>query len=216
MVESVVVTIAPRSGRVRGLTIDLIPCLVSVLAGYLLGSVASAIVVCRLLRRPDPRSGGSNNPGATNVLRIAGRDAAAVTLIGDVLKGAIAVAIARLVSPDPVVWALAGAAAFFGHLYPLYFGFRGGKGVATALGSLTAAIPWAGALTAATWLVVIAAARVSALASLASFALAPVYVAVVTGSIALVAITLVVSGALVWRHRSNIRKLLGKPSDGAL
>ncbi len=195
------------------LTIDPVASAVAIVAGYLLGSVACAIVICRVMGRPDPRSGGSSNPGATNVLRTAGRDAAALTLLGDVLKGVIAVAIARALSPDPIVWALAGAAAFFGHLYPLYFGFRGGKGVATALGSLAAAIPWAGALTAATWLAVIALARVSAIASLAAFILAPLYVALVTHSPALVTITVVVSIALVWRHRSNVRKLFAQGSS---
>jgi len=183
-----------------------------VVTGYLLGSLACAIVICRAMGRGDPRSGGSSNPGATNVLRTAGRDAAALTLIGDVLKGVIAVGIARALSPDPIVWALGGAAAFFGHLYPLYFGFRGGKGVATALGSLATALPWAGAMTAATWLAVIALARVSAIASLAAFLLAPLYVALVTQSPALISITAIVSVALVWRHRSNIRKLFARRS----
>lgn len=196
----------------RRLAIDTVASITAIVTGYLLGSVACAIVICRLMGRADPRSGGSSNPGATNVLRTAGRDAAALTLVGDVLKGVIAVTIARALTPDPVVWALAGAAAFFGHLYPLYFGFRGGKGVATALGSLASAIPWAGALTAATWLAVIALARVSAIASLAAFVLAPLYVALVTHSPALIAITVVVSLALIWRHRSNIRKLFAKDS----
>ena len=177
--------------------------------GYLLGSVASAVVVCRALRRPDPRSGGSRNPGATNVLRIAGRDAAALTLAGDVLKGLLAVIVARAVTAEPTAWALTGAAAFFGHLYPVFFGFRGGKGVATALGALAAATPWAGLMTVGTWLAVVAVARVSALGALVAFALAPVYVALVTGGTPeLVAIAAVVSVALIWRHRGNIRGLV--------
>ncbi len=207
------VTIQASLDWMTRLAIDPVAATAAVVAGYLLGSVACAIVICRVMGRADPRSGGSSNPGATNVLRTAGRDAAALTLIGDVLKGVIAVVVARALSPDPLVWALAGAAAFFGHLYPLYFRFRGGKGVATALGSLATAIPWAGALTAATWLAVIAVARVSAIASLAAFVLAPLYVALVTHSPALIGITIVVSVALIWRHRGNIRKLLARGSS---
>lgn len=178
------------------------------LLGYLLGSVASAIVVCRLLGRPDPRSEGSRNPGATNVLRVAGRPAAALTLAGDLLKGLGAVLLARAVTPDPIAWALTGAAAFLGHLYPVYFGFRGGKGVATALGALLAATPWAGLLTVTTWLLVVAIARISALAALTAFALAPFFVALTTHSATLVVIAAAVSMLLFWRHRSNIRQML--------
>jgi len=191
---------------------DIAICASLVIAGYLLGSLASAIIVCRALGRPDPRAGGSSNPGATNVLRVAGRDAAALTLAGDVAKGIAAVAIARLVSAEPTVWALAGAGAFFGHLYPVFFAFRGGKGVATALGALATAVPWAGAVTAATWLAVIALARISAVASLTAFALAPVYVGVFTADPWLCAVVGVVSLALIARHRSNIRQLLARSS----
>ncbi len=191
---------------------DVAVCAGLIIVGYLLGSLASAIIVCRALGRPDPRTGGSSNPGATNVLRVAGRDAAVLTLAGDVAKGVAAVAIARLVSTEPTVWALAGAGAFFGHLYPLFFAFRGGKGVATALGALAAAVPWAGAVTAATWLAVIAIARISAVASLTAFALAPVYVGVFTANPGLCAVAAVVSLALIARHRSNIRRLLTRSS----
>lgn len=177
-------------------------------AGYLLGSVSSAIVVCRALGRTDPRTGGSRNPGATNVLRVAGRDAAAITLGGDLLKGVLAVAVARALTPEPLVWALAGAAAFVGHLYPVFFGFRGGKGVATALGALLAAVPAAGLGAAVTWGLVVAVFRVSALGALVAFALAPVYVALATRAPALVVVTVAVSLLLIWRHRSNIRGLI--------
>ncbi|MDZ7748034.1 MAG: glycerol-3-phosphate 1-O-acyltransferase PlsY [Halofilum sp. (in: g-proteobacteria)] len=181
-----------------------------IVLGYLLGSIASAIVVCRVLRRPDPRTGGSRNPGTTNVLRVAGRDAAALTLAGDMLKGLAAVAVARALTPEPAAWALAGAAAFFGHLYPVFFAFRGGKGVATALGALLGATPWAGLMAVATWLVVVAVARVSSVAALVTFALAPAYVGWVTRMPALVAVAAVVSLALFWRHRGNVLRLLGK------
>lgn len=178
--------------------------------GYLLGSLSSAIICCRVLGRADPRTGGSGNPGATNVLRLAGRDAAALTLAGDVAKGALAVAIARALDAEPLVQALAGAAAFLGHLYPVFFGFRGGKGVATALGALVVATPVAGLLTVATWAVAWAIVRISAAAALTAFLLAPIYVGVTTHHTPLVIVAAAVSVLLFWRHRSNIRDLLGK------
>jgi len=176
--------------------------------GYLLGSISTAIVTCRLLGRTDPRTTGSRNPGATNVLRIAGRDAAALTLAGDLLKGVVPVAAARALTDEPAVWMLAGAAAFLGHLYPVFFAFRGGKGVATAFGMLIAALPLAGALALATWVAAFALARISSVGALSAFALAPFYVAWSTRSAALAAIMVAVSLLLIWRHRSNIRKLL--------
>lgn len=190
------------------MTTDPLALALLLVAGYLLGSVSAAIIVCRALGRTDPRTGGSRNPGATNVLRVAGRDAAAITLAGDVLKGVLAVAIARALTPDPLAWTLAGAAAFAGHLYPVFFGFRGGKGVATALGALLAAIPPAGLGAVATWGLVVAISRVSALGALAAFALAPVFVALATRTPALVAVTAAVSILLFWRHRDNIRALV--------
>lgn len=190
------------------MTIDVLVLALVIVAGYLVGSVSSAIIVCRVLGRPDPRTEGSRNPGATNVLRVAGKDAAAITLAGDLLKGVLAVALARALTPEPLAWLLAGAAAFVGHLYPVFFGFRGGKGVATALGALLAAIPVAGLGAAVTWGLVVAAFRISALGALVAFALAPVYVAVATGAPALVAVTGAVSLLLVWRHRGNIRALV--------
>ena len=179
--------------------------------GYLLGSVSTAILICRALGRPDPRTSGSRNPGATNVLRTAGRDAALLTLVGDMLKGLVPVLIARALETDQLTWALVGAAAFLGHVYPVFFGFRGGKGVATALGALLAAMPLAGLLTAATWLAVFGVTRVSALGSLSAFALAPVLVGLLTGAPAPTAVAVAISGLLFWRHRSNIRQLIAGP-----
>ncbi len=188
--------------------------LVALLAcGYGLGSVSSAILVCRALGRADPRAGGSGNPGATNVLRVAGRLAAVLTLVGDIAKGALAVGVARLLDTEPLTWALAGAAAFVGHLYPAFFGFRGGKGVATALGALAVGTPLAGLLAVITWGVVFAVARISAVGALAAFALAPFYVGFTTRSAALTAVTIGVSLLLFWRHRANIRGLLAGAGD---
>lgn len=191
------------------MTVDPVLSAAVIVLGYLLGSLCTAIIVCRALGRTDPRTTGSRNPGATNVLRVAGRDAAAITLVGDLLKGVAAVLIARALVEQPVVWALAGTAAFVGHLYPVFFGFRGGKGVATAFGVLLAATPAAGAMAVTTWLVALAVARISAVGALTAFALAPFYVAWSTGSAALVTIFAAVSVLLFWRHRSNIRQLLG-------
>lgn len=190
------------------MTAALLPNIVVIVAGYLLGSISAAILVCRAMGRTDPRTTGSRNPGATNVLRVAGRDAAALTLAGDMLKGVAAVLLARAVSPEPVVWMLAGAAAFLGHLYPVFFGFRGGKGVATALGLLLAATPIAGLLTVVTWLAAFAVFRISAVGALTAFALAPFYVGGVTMSPVLAAIAGIVTILLFWRHRSNIRHLI--------
>lgn|SRR5690606_8286317 len=178
------------------------------LLGYLFGSVSAAILVCRLLRLPDPRTEGSGNPGATNVLRVGGKKAAAMTLAGDLLKGTIPVLIARAITDDPLTLALVGVAAFFGHLYPVFFGFKGGKGVATGLGVLLGWHWAAFLLTALTWLVVAKLGRISSLAALTAFLLAPLYVWLITSEPALTAATGVLTVATYWRHRSNIGKIL--------
>ena len=177
-------------------------------AGYLLGSVATAVLVSRALGAADPRSGGSGNPGATNVLRLAGRRAAALTLAGDVAKGLVPVLAARALDLPPGALALVGLAAFLGHLYPVFFGFRGGKGVATALGALLGMSPLLGAAALATWLVVAGVSRYSSLAALAASGLAPVYAWVVSGRPEVVGAVSVMAALLVWRHRANVRRLL--------
>ena len=185
--------------------------LVSVLlvaAGYLLGSVAAAVLVSRALGASDPRSGGSGNPGATNVLRLAGRRAAALTLAGDVAKGVAPVLAARALDQPSGLVALVGLAAFLGHLYPVFFGFRGGKGVATALGALLGMAPLLGAAVLATWLVVAGVSRYSSLAALVASVLAPVYAWVVSGDPGVVGAVSAMTVLLVWRHRANVRRLL--------
>lgn len=184
------------------------------LAGaYLLGSVASAIVVARLLGLPDPRTVGSGNPGATNVLRTGGRLAGALTLAGDMLKGVVPVALATGVGAAPPVVAATACAAFLGHLYPVFFGFRGGKGVATLLGAL-AALAWpAGLATVATWLAVAALFRYSSLAAIVAALLAPVWVAWLSGEPAHVAATVFMAALLLWRHRGNMARLLAGTED---
>ncbi|MDX1804230.1 MAG: glycerol-3-phosphate 1-O-acyltransferase PlsY [Alcanivorax sp.] len=175
-------------------------------AAYLGGSISSAILVCRLFGYPDPRTLGSNNPGATNVMRIGGKPAAALTLAGDVLKGVIPVLVAYYLHMGPFVAALVGVCAFFGHLFPVFFQFQGGKGVATAFGLLFA-LHWpSGLLTGATWLAVFALNRISSVASLSAFVVAPaclfVWLRPAFGPM------LVLTLVMIIRHRSNLQKLL--------
>ena len=186
-----------------------------IIAAYLMGSISSAIVVCRLMGLPDPRTQGSNNPGATNVLRIGGRKAAAITLLGDSLKGFVPVALCHLLDRPEQTFAVVGAAAFLGHLYPVFFGFRGGKGVATALG-VQFGLGWTiGAAVAATWLFMAKVANISSLAALISMLLAPLYIWLLWPSPALIVMQVSITLLLIWRHRSNIRNLL-QGSEGRI
>jgi glycerol-3-phosphate acyltransferase PlsY len=176
------------------------------LAAYLGGSISSAILVCRLFGLPDPRTEGSNNPGATNVMRLGGKPAAALTLAGDVLKGVIPVLVAMQLGLGPLIAALTGFAAFLGHLLPVFFQFRGGKGVATAFGLLFA-LHWpTGLATGALWLAFFAITRISSLASMVAFIAMPI--AIWLWLPAALAPMLLLSLTLLARHHSNIRKLL--------
>ncbi len=178
------------------------------LLGYLAGSVSSAILVCRIMRLPDPRTHGSGNPGATNVLRVGGKKAAALTLLGDALKGLVPVGIAQALHVAPWVLGAAALAAVLGHLYPIFFGFRGGKGVATALGAFLAVDPRLGLAWAATWLLMAALFRISSLSALTAMALTPLYAYLLTGSPSLTAWLTAIALLVIARHHSNIRNLL--------
>ncbi|MCU7935016.1 MAG: glycerol-3-phosphate 1-O-acyltransferase PlsY [Candidatus Thiodiazotropha sp. (ex Dulcina madagascariensis)] len=179
-----------------------------VFGAYLLGSVSSAIIVCRLMGLPDPRSQGSNNPGATNVLRIGGKKAAAVTLFGDSIKGLIPMLTAHLFGASPLILALTGMAAFLGHLYPVFFGFQGGKGVATALG-VQFGLHWGiGGAVGLIWLLMAKVINISSLSALVSMALAPLIVWAVWPKPELVTMQILMSTLLFWRHRTNIANLL--------
>jgi glycerol-3-phosphate acyltransferase PlsY len=179
-----------------------------ILAAYLLGSVSSAVIVCRVMGLPDPRSQGSNNPGATNVLRIGGRRAAMLTLAGDMLKGFLPVLAAQLLDAPPLLLAAVGLAAFLGHLYPVFFGFKGGKGVATALG-VQFGLGWqVGGGVAAIWLIMAKLVNISSLSALVAMGLAPVVIWAFIGSPELILMQVLMSLTLFWRHRSNIRSLL--------
>jgi len=178
----------------------------AVIGAYLLGSVSFAIVVSKVMRLPDPRSYGSKNPGATNVLRTGSKWAAILTLIGDGAKGWLAVWLALRYVPEAAPYAA--LAVFLGHLFPLYHRFKGGKGVATAAGVLFG-IDWRiGLGTVATWLIIAFFLRYSSLAALVAAAFAPFAVALVLGVNAFFAAVLVMSALLVWRHKENIARLI--------
>ncbi len=179
-----------------------------VLAAYLAGSVSTAVIVSKSMGLPDPRSSGSGNPGATNVLRLGGKKAAVATLLGDVLKGLLPVLVARLIGLDQSGVALVGLAAFLGHVFPVFFGFRGGKGVATALGVLIALSPAAAGIAALTWLATAALFRISSLAALVTAILAPVYLALLGAAKTQILALAVMAAFLVWRHKDNIQRLL--------
>lgn len=182
--------------------------LLLILTAYLLGSVSSAIIVCKAMGLPDPRTQGSNNPGATNVLRIGGKKAAVITLLGDSLKGVIPMIVAHLFGAAPLTLALVGMAAFLGHLYPVFFGFKGGKGVATALG-VQFGLHWLiGGAVSIIWLFMAKVVNISSLSALVSMALAPLIVWLIWPSPELLAMQIGITLILFWRHRSNIQKLL--------
>lgn len=183
-----------------------------IVLAYLIGSLSFAVIISRVLGLPDPRSHGSGNPGATNMLRTGRKFAAALTLIGDLLKGWLAVFVAHHFSMqsgmEDVATYGAAVAVFLGHLYPLFFGFKGGKGVATALGILMAISPWLGGAILSSWLIVFALTRTSSLAALTAAALTPLLGAyLIGGTLPLIAMG-TISALIFWRHRANIRRLL--------
>jgi glycerol-3-phosphate acyltransferase PlsY len=186
-------------------------------AAYLCGSISSAVLVCRFAGLPDPRGEGSGNPGATNVLRIGGKGPALATLAGDFLKGWLPVAVAGMLDAPASVLAAAIVCAFAGHLYPVFFGFKGGKGVATALGAITGLSLWLGLASAASWLLAAAVTRISSASSLVTAMAVPVYTWFLTRDWLLVGATLLLTALQFWRHRGNIRNLLSgqEPRIGA-
>ncbi len=184
-----------------------------IIFAYLSGSLSTAIIISKLGHLPDPRTQGSGNPGATNMLRVGGKKAGALTLLGDMLKGLIPVALASALSVDNTTLALVGMAAFLGHLYPVFFGFRGGKGVATALGVLLGVSWMVGLGTLATWLFMAKVFRYSSLAALTAAVLAPAYLWLARPTAALLIMSVMMSLLLLWRHRSNIRRLLSGQED---
>jgi len=186
--------------------------LLALLVAYLIGSLSFAVIISRLFGLPDPRSYGSGNPGATNVMRSGRKAAAVLTLLGDALKGVAAVLLVQWATP---VWglpveapALAGLAAFVGHLWPIFFGFVGGKGVATALGLMLALNPWLGLACLGTWLLAFGVTRVSSLSALLAAGLSPLYVWLINGNALETGAILVLALLIFWRHKTNIQRLL--------
>jgi glycerol-3-phosphate acyltransferase PlsY len=179
-----------------------------ILFAYLLGSISSAILLSKVMGFDDPRSGGSKNPGATNVLRIAGKKAAFFTLVGDFLKGLIPVLVAQFLGADSFIIAMTAFAAFIGHCFPIFFDFKGGKGVATAIAA-TVAFDWvSGAVVIGVWLLFAKVFKISSLAAIISFGLLPVVVYWRFQSLAVTAVFVVLSLVLIWRHRGNIQRMM--------
>ncbi len=186
---------------------DMILGIVLVVLGYLCGSLASAVIVCRIMKLPDPRKEGSGNPGATNVLRLGGKKAAALTLAGDALKGAVPVLLAHLLSDSPTVLASTAVAAIIGHMYPVFFQFKGGKGVATTFGAVAALVFPVALFMGAVWVLTAMATRYASLASLAAAVAAPLFALVFIQQPATVVALVVIAALLVYRHRENIQRL---------
>ena len=186
--------------------------MIFILSAYLIGSISFAVIVSRAFGLPDPRSYGSHNPGATNVLRTGKKLAAVLTLLGDAAKGWAAVALAQAFAPrfglnDAAIGA-AGLAVFVGHLFPLFFRFQGGKGVATAFGVLLGFDPWLGLSVAGMWATVALVTRVSSLAALTAALCAPFIAALFHGWGAYAMTALAIAALLIWRHKTNIKHLI--------
>jgi glycerol-3-phosphate acyltransferase PlsY len=178
--------------------------LLSLLIGYLLGSIPFGLILTRLAGKGDVREIGSGSIGATNVLRTGSKGLAAATVVLDIAKGALAVWIARMWFPGGELFASAGA--LIGHLYPVWLKFRGGKGVATLFGVLTILFPWAAAVYAIVWIVALLVIRISSIAGMAAAASAPI-VAAVTGDVAVFPTLLAFALLVIWKHRENIARL---------
>jgi len=179
-----------------------------IICAYLIGSISAAIIICKILNLPDPRTQGSNNPGATNVLRIGGKKAAAVVLIGDGLKGALPVLVAQYLGVNLFEMTLIAMAAFLGHVYPIFFGFKGGKGVATFLGALLALNYLVGLSFALTWLFVAKVLKISSLSALIATLLTPLYFYLISSDLDATYVIGVICIWIFFTHRSNIQRIL--------
>ena len=180
----------------------------AIIAAYLVGSIPFAMISSKIFGLADPRTYGSGNPGATNVLRSGNKKAALFTLIGDALKGTLAVVVAKQMGLDDTTIALVALAVFLGHLYPVFLGFKGGKGVATAAGVLFALDPLLGAVVAGTWLLVAYVSRYSSLAALVAAAAAPLIAALMHGATNQTIVVGILGMALIGKHWQNIQRLL--------
>ncbi|ASQ46980.1 glycerol-3-phosphate 1-O-acyltransferase PlsY [Legionella clemsonensis] len=184
-----------------------------VIVGYLAGSVCSAVIVSRVFALPDPRITGSQNPGATNVLRISGKKYAAIVLLADLLKGLLPVLFAQLIGVGPIAVGFTCWAAVMGHMYPIFFGFRGGKGVATAIGALLGLHFILGVVVIATWLLVANFTRYSSVASMVSMSMAPWYALFIPNGLLTFPPLFFITLFVIYKHRENITRLIdGKES----
>jgi len=183
------------------------------IASYLIGSISSAVIICKALGLPDPRTQGSKNPGATNVLRLGGKKIAAFVLIFDGLKGAVPVFIGDYYGFGLIVLTLTALCTFLGHIFPVFFRFRGGKGVATYLGGLIAINLLVGLIFSLIWLLVAKVLKISSLAALIATALSPIYFYLITGDLKSTLIIGLISLFIFYTHRSNIKRLINKDED---
>lgn len=176
--------------------------------GYLFGSVCSAVIVSRIFSLPDPRIAGSQNPGATNVLRLSGKKYAAIVLLADLLKGLFPVLLAKALGAGPITVSFTCLAAVMGHMYPIFFGFNGGKGVATAIGALLGFHFIVGVMVIVTWLLVANLTRYSSLASIISIVLAPLYSLLIIGRLDIFPPLFFIALFVLYKHRNNITRLI--------
>lgn len=185
---------------------------VMLLVAYLLGSLSFAIIVSKFMKMDDPRSYGSHNAGATNVMRSGNKKAAVFTLLGDLLKGLLVVLVVRFlmrgIEGGEAIVGICGILVVIGHIYPIFFKFKGGKGVATAIGVLLGFSPWLALLLVATWLVVFKTTKISSLAAILACLLAPVFAYVLFGNTSYFGATLIISVFVIFKHRSNIMRLV--------
>jgi len=183
------------------------------IASYLIGSISSAVIICKALSLPDPRTQGSKNPGATNVLRLGGKKIAAFVLFFDGLKGAVPVFIGDYYGFGLIALTLTVLCAFLGHIFPVFFRFKGGKGVATYLGGLIAINLLAGLIFSLIWLLVAKVLKISSLAALIATALSPFYIYLITGDLKSTTIISLISLLIFYTHRDNIKRLINKDED---
>ncbi len=183
------------------------------IVSYLIGSISSAVIICKALGLPDPRTQGSKNPGATNVLRLGGKKTAAFVLLFDGLKGAVPVFIVDYYGFGLIALTLTALCAFLGHIFPVFFRFRGGKGVATYLGGLIAINLLAGLIFSLIWLLVAKVLKISSLAALIATALSPFYFYLITGDLKSTLIIGLISLLIFYTHRGNIKRLINKDED---
>ena len=183
------------------------------IASYLIGSISSAVIICKALSLPDPRTQGSKNPGATNVLRLGGKKIAGFVLTFDGLKGAVPVFIGDYYGFGLIALTLTVLCAFLGHIFPVFFRFKGGKGVATYLGGLIAINLLAGLIFSLIWLLVAKVLKISSLAALIATALSPFYFYLITGDLKSTTIISLISLLIFYTHRDNIKRLINKDED---